>query len=305
MNELKKNFMYNVIYQILILIIPFITTPYVSRILHPEGVGIYSYTYSIVYYFMLVAMLGLNKYGNRKIAQVKDNKEKLSKTFKEIYIMQLLISIIMVIIYLIYVFLFEKKYTDIALLQSLYVVSCMFDINWFFFGLEQFKFTVTRNTIIKILNLFLIFIFVKNENDVWIYTLILSGCTLLSQLLLWPFVRKFVDNVPITFSGIKKHFKPNLILFLPVIAVAVYRMMDKTMIGIFSDMKEVGIYESAEKVINMPIAIITALGTVMLPRTSNMYANGLKEEGKTLIEKSLKFTMFLSFAMMFRNYCNK
>ena len=156
---MKKNFIYNIIYQILILILPLITIPYVSRILGADGIGIYSYTYSIAYYFMLVAMLGLNNYGNRTIAKVRDDKEKLSKEFFGIYSLQLITSIIMVICYLLYVLIFDNSYKIIALIQILYVISTVFDINWFFFGIEKFKLTITRNTIIKVLSLVLIFIF--------------------------------------------------------------------------------------------------------------------------------------------------
>lgn len=299
MGEVKKNFLYNIIYQILILIIPLITIPYVSRTLGSSGIGTYSYTYSIAYYFMMFAMLGLNNYGNRSIAKVRDDNIKLSKTFKEIYYMQIITSISMIILYFIYLIVFDVDYKNIAILQSIYVISCLFDINWFFFGIEKFKLTVTRNTIIKILSLIFIFLFVKNENDVWIYTLILSSSVLVSQLFLWPFVRRYVRNVKIKFNDFLKHFKPCLKLFLPVIAVAIYKVMDKTMIGWFSNVSEVGFYENAEKIINVPNAIIAALGTVMLPRMSNLYAKNRDEESKKVIEKSINLMMFLAFAMTF------
>ena len=141
---MKKNFIYNILYQILILIIPLITMPYVSRILGADGIGIYSYTYSIAYYFMIVAMLGLNNYGNGTIAKVRDNKEELSKQFFSIYGFQVLSSLIMIILYISYIFIFDNQYKIIALIQSMYVISSMFDINWFFFGIEKFKLTITR-----------------------------------------------------------------------------------------------------------------------------------------------------------------
>lgn len=303
MKEVKKNFIYNIIYQILIMIIPLITVPYVSRTLGSSGIGTYSYTYSIVYYFMIFAMLGLNNYGNRSIAKVRDDREKLSKTFKEIYCLQMLTSILMIIAYYLYLLLFNVQYKEVALIQSIYVISCFFDINWFFFGIEKFKLTVTRNTIIKTLSLILIFLFVKSDEDVWVYTLILSGCVLLSQVSLWPYVGKFVDNVDINFKDVCRHFKPCLKLFLPVIAVAIYKVMDKTMIGWFSNISEVGFYENAEKIINVPNAIIAALGTVMLPRMSNLYAKRKDEESKSLINKSIKVMMFLAFAMTFGLIC--
>ena len=303
MNDIKKNFIYNIAYQILILIIPLVTVPYISRVLGSSGVGIYSYTYSIVYYFMIFAMLGLNNYGNRTIAKVRDDKKKLSKTFKEIYCMQIITSLTMIALYFIYLIIFDVKYKEIALIQSIYVISCVFDINWFFFGIERFKLTVTRNTIIKILSLILIFLLVKDKNDVWIYTLIVSSSILLSQLFLWPFVGKYVDNEKVEFKNIIKHLKPCLKLFLPVIAVAIYKVMDKTMIGWFSNVSEVGFYENAEKIINVPNAIISALGTVMLPRMSNLYANNKDSESRVMIDKSIKLMMFLAFAMVFGLIC--
>lgn len=298
MKSIKKNFIYNITYQILILIIPFITMPYVSRVLGTKGIGIYSYTYSIVYYFMIFAMIGFNNYGNRSIAKIRDDKKKLSKTFKEIYILQIITSSVMIVLYYIYCLFICKEYVIITYIQSLYIISCIFDINWFFFGIEEFKLTVTRNTLIKILSLILIFVFVKDSNDVWKYTLILSSTTLLSQLLLWPFVKQKVEKIN-EHLEIKKHIIPCVKLFLPVIAVAIYKIMDKTMIGLLSTVTEVGLYENAEKVINIPNAIITALGTVMLPRMSNMYAKGKNKESFKLIKKSISAIMFLAFPMTF------
>ena len=297
MNNPKKNFIYNIIYQILILIIPLITAPYLSRVIFSKGVGIYSYTYSIVNYFMLLTLLGVNNYGNRTIARVRDDKEKLSKTFWSIYSLQLIMGIIMIIIYIGYILLFDNKYKMIALIQSLFILSAMLDINWLFFGLEEFKKTITRNTFVKIVNVILIFLLVKSKNDVWKYTIIMSGMTCLSQLILWGFTKEKIKFVKIKWKDITKHIKPNLILFIPVIAVSLYKIMDKVMLGFFSGVTEVGLYESAEKIINIPLTIITSLGTVMLPRISNIISKGNEELVKKYISKSISFVSFLSFAM--------
>lgn len=300
MKSLKKNFLYNIIYQILILILPLITIPYVSRILGTNGIGLYSYTYSIIYYFIIFSMLGLNNYGNRTIAKIRDDREKLSKTFKEIHLMQIITTLIMLIFYGFFIIIYDHQYMIVFLVQSLYLISCFFDINWFFFGIEEFKLTVIRNIIIKFLSMICIFLFVKNSNDIIIYILILSGNSLLSQLVIWPFISNFVDkNVKIKFKDVIKHFIPNLKLFLPVIAVAIYKVMDKTMIGFLSSINEVGLYENAEKIINVPITIISALGTVMLPRMSNLYANNKNEESKDLINKSMSVIMFVAIPIMF------
>lgn len=294
---MKKNFIYNVIYQLLILILPLITMPYVSRVLGADGIGIFSYTYSIAYYFMIMAMLGLNNYGNRAIAKIRDDKEKLSKEFCSIYIFQLSISLIMIICYLLYIMIFNSGYKLIATLQIMYVISSMFDINWFFFGIEKFKLTITRNTIIKVLSLVLIFLFVKAPNDIWKYTAIMAGSTLFSNIVLFSFLRKYVRFQKVSKKDVLKHLKPNLVLFLPVIAVSLYKIMDKIMLGKLSTVTEVGYYENAEKITNVPLTIITALGTVTLPKVSNMLANSKEDEVKQLLKKTIPFIMFLAFPM--------
>lgn len=295
---MKKNFIYNIVYQILILILPLITVPYVSRVLGAEGVGIYSYTYSIVYYFMIIAMLGLNNYGNRTIAKVRDDKEQLSNEFWSIYTLQLIVSIFMVTCYFIYVSLFDNEYKIIAFIQIMYVISSVFDINWLFFGIEKFKLTITRNAFIKILSLIFIFIFVKTQDDVWKYTAILAGSTLISNIMLFSFLFKYVKYTKISKNDVLKHLKPSIVLFLPVIAVSIYKIMDKIMLGIISTVTEVGYYENAEKIIQVPLAIITALGTVMLPKVSNMISNNQENKVKELLKKTMPFIMFLVFPMV-------
>lgn len=303
MKSVKSNILYNIIYQILILIIPLITAPYLSRVVGADGVGIYSYTYSIVYYFMLVVLLGVNNYGNRTIAKSRNSVEELSKKFWEIYLLQLSIGIIMLCIYCIYVFIFNIKFRLIAMIEVLFILSAIFDINWFFFGVEEFKKTVIRNSIIKIGTLLLIFCFVKSKDDLWKYTLIMSGMTFFGQLLLWGYLRKIIKFVKVDYKNIIKHLKPNLLLFIPVIAVSIYKIMDKIMLGSICNVNEVGFYENAEKIVNVPITLITALGTVMLPRITNMLSHGEDNKAKEYLEKSLDFIMFISFAMFFGLLC--
>ena len=295
MNQVKKNFIYNVLYQFLLLFLPFITVPYVSRVLGSSGIGVYSYTYSIVNYFMLIAMLGINNYGNRTIAKSRDNKDELSKNFFSIYFIQLFMSILMIFMYILYVLFVNDKYNFISWVQIIYLISNMFDINWFFFGLEKFKITVMRSTFVKIISLVLIFSFVKSSDDLWIYTLILSLSTLISQLILISYLKKEIKLVKIKKDDIFIHIKPILILFIPVISISLYKIMDKIMLGNMTVINEVGYYEQAEKIINIPLGIITALGTVMLPRISNLISRGQQKQVYAYIEKSINFMMFLAF----------
>lgn len=299
MSSIKKNFMYNVLYQLLLIILPLITTPYISRVLGSEGLGTYTYTYTIANYFMLVAMLGVKNYGNRSIAAVRDDKKKLTRVFWEIYGLQFICSVLAMVVYLGYVLIVETEYQIIALIQGIYVFSGLLDISWLFFGVEKFKITVTRNIVIRLINLACVFIFVRTRGDLWKYALIMALGTLCSQGYLWFYVRRLVGWYRPKLVDLKKHIVPELILFIPIIAVSLYTMMDKVMLGQMSTMSEVGYYEGAAKILNIPTGVITALGTVMLPRMSNLAARGKIKESGQYIYNSMIFAMFLASGMMF------
>ena len=299
MKSLQKNFLYNVLYQILLVILPLITAPYISRTLGATAVGVYSYTYSVAYYFLLIAMLGIGNHGNRSIAAVRDDRKKLNKTFSSIYSLQVITFSIAILAYAIYLILFVKDNRLIVLLQLIYVTSGLFDIGWLFFGLEQFKLTVARNTLIKISTVVLMFVFVHKPSDLWKYTLIMSAGTLFSQAYLWLYVKKYVSFKKCSVKEITSNIKPVLILFIPVLAYSIYKVMDKIMLGNMSSYDQVGFYNNAEKIINIPMGIITALGTVMLPRMSNIVANGDKKRVDDYIRISAKLVTLLSSAIAF------
>ncbi len=297
--NVKKNFIYNLIYQILIMILPLVTAPYISRVLGDEQLGTFSYTYSIASYFVLFAILGLNNYGNRAIASIRSDIQKMSQTFWEIFSMQALLAVVVCGVYGIYVYRFSNIDRVLVLLQFGYVVAGGFDINWFFFGLEKFKVTVTRNVVIKIISVIAIFLFVKDSGDLYIYTIIMMGASVASQIALWPFVKKEIIWVKPTFKGLTKHIKPNLTLFIPVIAVSLYKVMDKIMLGNLSNMSQVAYYEYGEKITTIAVSAITALGTVMLPQISYLLANGEHEKSQQYIRKSMSFSVMISSAMAF------
>ncbi len=299
MKSLQKNFLYNVLYQILLVILPLITAPYISRTLGATAVGVYSYTYSVAYYFLLIAMLGIGNHGNRSVAAVRDDREKLNKTFSSIYSLQVMTFSIAILAYVFYLVLFVKDNRLIVLLQLIYVTSGLFDIGWLFFGLEQFKLTVARNTLIKISTVVLMFVFVHKPSDLWKYTLIMSAGTLFSQAYLWLYVKKCVSLKKCSVKEITSNIKPVLILFIPVLAYSIYKVMDKIMLGNMSSYDQVGFYNNAEKIINIPMGIITALGTVMLPRMSNIVANGDKKRVDDYIRISAKLVTLLSSAIAF------
>lgn len=298
MKQLIKNLGYQTIYQMLAVCLPLITTPYISRVLGAESLGIYSYTYSIVNYFTIFAMMGILNYGSRSIAIVKKDKQLRSKKFWEIYSLQLVSSLMAILGYCVVIFISSDN-KEIVIAQAIWVVACIFDISWFFFGIESFKVTVIRNTVIKLLTVIAIFLFVRTAEDLWKYVVIMSMGTLLSQLALWPFLRREIIYCKPSIQGILSHLKPNFLLFIPLIATSVYHIMDKTMLGIFSTYEQSGFYYNADKVINIPLSLITAMGTVMLPRMSFLVAEGRKDEEGRLFNQTLDLFMFLTYAMSF------
>ena len=296
MKSENKNFLMNVGYQGLMLVFPLITVPLVSRALGAQNIGIYSYTYSIANMFMLAGMLGVSNYGNRTVARVRDDKAVLSREFSSTYALQLVVNLVAVAAYVFYLVFLSPQYSQIAWIQLVHVLSVCFDVSWLFFGLEKFALTIARNLIVKALSLLFISAFVKGPDDLWTYTLIMACSTLASQLYLFCSVRRYVKPVRPELKGSARRLKEIAVLFLPVAAYSVYRVLDKTMLGSLSSVTELGYFENAEKLINIPVAVITALGTVMLPRMSYVLSNS-NADYRSIILSSMRLALTLSCAM--------
>ncbi len=291
-SSLKKNLAYNMLYQIVGMLIPLVISPYLARVLGVEKIGIYSWTYSKVYYFSLFAMLGINNYGSRTIAFVRDSKKKTDEKFSSIYVCQLFMSILMIIVYLTYTIFSKSQYKEISLIEGLFIFASLANITWFLNGIEEFKITAVRNAIVKVLSLLLIIIFVKCSNDLWKYTLIMAGMEVVGQVSVWSLLRKRVTFKKPKWKEVLLHIRPIVVLFIPILAMSVFVNMDKYMIGALSNIKQNGFYENADKVINVPKAFIAAIGTVMLSRTAHLIANEREKES----EEYVKWTMFYAIA---------
>lgn len=256
---IKRNLVYNITYQILVIILPFITAPYISRVLGAHNVGVYSYTQAFANYFYLFAMLGVMNYGNRTIAAVRDDLEELKRNFWEIFSFQFFAGILVSIAYIFYCIYFVAENRLIYYVQFFYVISGVFDVNWFCFGLEKFKFTTIRSVLVRLGMVAAIFLFVKERFDLAVYTAILSVGNLIAAFAIWPFVLKYLGFKRPALEGILKHLRPNLILFFPVIAVSIYHLMARLMLGSFSTEEEVGFYTYAERITQIPNSIVLAL----------------------------------------------
>lgn len=299
MASVKKNFMYQAFYEVLIIILPLITSPYVSRVLGVSNVGTYSFTYATANYFVIFAFLGIKKYGNREISRKRDNQELLNKTFSSILILHFIVAGLAVLAYFCYALFSSAEIRVYTIISGAYVVAAFFDITWFFFGLEKFKLTVVRNSVIKLVSVICIFIFVRNNNDLWKYIAILAFANLFGQISLWGYVFKFVKICKVTANDIFKHLSPMFVLFIPTIATSLYNYMDKIMVGAISGNRQLGLYENSEKIISVLVSVIGSVGTVMLPKMSNLIATGNKEKEKYYIDASMQFVMCISIGMTF------
>lgn len=296
---IKKNFAYSIFYQALTIILPLITAPYISRTLGANMLGVYQKTHALANYFYLFTLLGVNNYGNRMIARIRENRVERSKAFWEIYSFQLFTSICVFALYVLFCFFFETGYQLIYIFQGFYVFSGFVEINWFCYGMEQFKLTTIRSTIMRIGVLVAVFLFVHDTSDLAVYTAILSVGMVLSALVVWPYTLKNVDFVRPSWKGIKKHIRPNLILFWPVVAVSLYNIMDKLLLGYFSTNEEVAFYSNAERIATIPATLILALDNVVMPRMSNIFAKKDIEKAQELMGHVMLFAMFMSAAMTF------
>lgn len=291
--KLRENLILNSLYQILAIFVPLITAPYLGRILKADQIGTYTYVHSIVSYFSLFAMLGIMNYGSREIAKKRDDKNARSKVFCEIYAMQLITAGASVLVYVIYAFLSHTEYQLITKLMIIWTASNLLDVGWYCTGMEQFRTIVKRNIIIKTLNIVLILTLVKAYSDLNKYTIIMAGCQLLSQIIISFVVIKDVKITLPKFSEVWPRFKPNFLLFLPTIAATVYQVMDKIMIGAISSKVDLAYYEYADKIIQVPLLVFGAIGTVMLSRMSNLRAKADDSEA-ALLSQSMDISMVLA-----------
>lgn len=294
--RIVRNYLYNAGYQIFLLLVPLITTPYIARILGPHGVGVNSFTNSIIQYFVLFGSIGINLYGNREIAYHRDDKQKMSQIFWEIELLRVVAIVVASVAFLIFM-MFEQKYHVYLLMQSILIIAAAFDISWFFMGTEDFKTTVLRNTLVKILSVILIFWLVKSPADTAIYILIISGSQLFGNFTLWPYLRKRLVKVSFRNLRIWRHFRPALVLFIPQIATQIYLVLNKTMLGSISGVVSSGFFDNSDKMIKMVLAIVTATGTVMLPRVANTFARGDIKKVNSYLYSTFDFITFSSIPL--------
>lgn len=295
--SVASNYSYNLIYQIILSLIPLATTPYLTRVLGAENLGIYSYIYSIVTIFFLLSALGINTYGQREIAYVQDDKEKRSKVFWELIVIRV-ISTLLSTALLILLSLMVDEHKIYFYIFAIYVVANMFDITWFYQGIENFKAITVRNIIVKIIYLITVFSFVRSKSDLWIYIFLYSIMTLTTNLSFWLGLKtRLIKPEKL---DIKKHIKPAIMFFLPQIASLIYTVLDKTMLGIICpDIREVSYYEQASYLVKTVLMLVTTISTVMVSKVSYAFHNNNQKEIRGYLKGVTNFVWIAGSAVTF------
>lgn len=291
------NYIYSSFYQLILIVVPFITAPYLAQTLQPTATGINSYVSAVVQLFSSIGLLGINNYSIREVAYVRNDKDKLTKVFSELITLRFILFILTSIVYLIYST--TSTYKVYFLIQFVAIFSAFLDISWLYMGLEEFRVTVTRSLIVKIINLASIFLLIKSPSDLGLFMFISTIYTVIGNGILYFGVKKKINKPKFKKVEFKKHIIPMIKLFLPYAASLIYLQIDKIMIkGLSSNIANVGFYEQAERLVKVPLALITALSSVMLPRVSNEFVNKNEDNVKKYIQSSFIFSMYLAIPLM-------
>lgn len=294
---MKKNYLLNSIYQILTLLVPFITTPYISRTLQASGIGAYSYTFSIASYLGIFLTIGMEIYGQLQVAKYGNDKENCGKLVFGVFGAKCMTTFVVLIVYC----MLESRlnmYQNVYWIMILYFFSLLFDFTWFFQGMEEFVYIVCRNVVVKLVGIAGIFLFVKEPGDVVIYAGLLHGTSLVGNLWMIPQLRKYITVIPLKDIRIFAHMCGGFIYLIPTIATSVYTVLDKFMIGwITKSSYENGYYEQSYKIIQISLVLLTSVRTVTLPRVANLYSESRFKEINRLIDKSIQAVLCLSIPM--------
>lgn len=301
MKKISKNVFYQTLYQIVITITPLITAPYLARVLGAEQQGIFSFRLSIVSYFVLFSVLGMETLGAKVISSKVKSEEERDKAFMKLAFVQSIISSFFSFLYIAYCIVFVKNIL-ISWILVIQIIAYIFDFTWFFHGIQNFKIPSIINLLTRVANVVFILVFVNAKNDLNIYALIMSLTTFFSFTVQTLFVIKRVNFKNFALPNKTEFFlilKKSLILFLPIAAQTIYHVMDKTMLGSMSTFEQTGYYYNVDKLISIPVSVLAGVSTVMLPRVSELISKGESDEAIREIKKSFFILSWLSVGLCF------
>lgn len=298
--SLKLNFVMNAILTMSQFIFPLITFPYVSRILLPEGTGKVSFATSVISYFAMFAQLGIPTYGIRACAQVRDNKEELTRTAQEIFFINLVMTILAYAVFIVGLFTVPRLQQDKRLF--LIVSSTLFfnaiGMEWLYKALEQYTYITVRSIIFKFIALVAMFLLIHEKSDYVIYGGISILASSASNIFNFINVHRYICFRPIGHYNFKRHLQPITVFFAMSCATTIYTNLDTVMLGFMKTDADVGYYNAAVKIKTILVSIVTSLGTVLLPRASYYVEHGMRKEFHQITCKAISFVFLIATPLM-------
>ena len=297
MASIKRNFAYNILLNLSRVIFPLITAPYISRVLEPDGIGLFNFANTYAGYFALFAVLGIPYYGIREVAKLHDNKEGLAKLVSELISVSFIATFIVTLIYITSIFLIGQLDENrmLFLVAGFLLYFSPFRIDWFYSGLEQFKYIALRTVVIRTVSIICMFVFVRTKSDLLVY-MILNVCgTICGDV--WNYVKLLQSGIRprLTFVGLKKHLSPIFILFASSVAVSIYTILDTLMLGFMTNYQQVGYYNNAMPLSRSVVTIVTSLSAVVIPQMSQYCEAKKFDKINDLVNKSFMIVSFIVF----------
>ena len=297
--SLAKNSIFFLIYNTLNVIFPFVTGIYVAHILLKDDIGKVAYAQNIAQYFVILAFLGIPTYGLREISKARKNKEDLNKVYSELFFLNLISTAVFTCAYVVLIFSipsFRGGY-PLYLITGMAIALNALDNSWLYEGLEEFKFISVRNLIFKALSFILLFAFVRERSDYYIYALIAVAGTAGNNILNVAFSKKFV-KLKLRGINVKRHLKPVMLLVVVNLAIEIYSLVDTTMLGSFCEKANVTNYVYGSKINKIFLQIVNTFTMVIVPRLAAYYKEGKREEFNALLTQTLRIILLLGIPLI-------
>ncbi|MDB0838988.1 flippase [Phocaeicola vulgatus] len=298
-NSVKINYLFNLINSGSQLLFPLITFPYASRIMLADGIGHVSFFQSIISYISLFTCLGIPMYAIREVAKVRNNAVEMTRTTVEILLLHAFLSILGYVVVAVICMTVTQVQADIPLflLLSTTIFFTAIGCEWFYQGIEDFKYVAVRGVLVKLISVVLLFFLVKTKEDILWYGAYSVLGILGGNIFNFIRLRKYLSRDVIDFRTLHplKHLKPALHVFALNVIISIYIQMNNVLLGFMKDAEAVGYFTAATKLMVMAMSILGSLGNVMMPHISNLIAVGRMDESKALIQKS--YDLVLALAM--------
>lgn len=295
-----KNVLFNGTVQVSGILVNLLLLPYLTRILGESALGINSFGLSVTSYFTLVGNLGIVLYGAKSLAENRDDLQKSQQKFSQCITYQFFFNFIAIALYNIWVLLAQEM-TPVYFLFNIVLFTTMTDLSWVYTGYERFDLIAVRNILIKIIGTSLIFLFVKDTNDLPLYIVIQQGVLFISNIIYWTNLKRLRLKVKFASVGysLKAIFKPAVTLFIPSIFTTVYLSLNNIMLGYMSTIDSVALYDYPNKLVRILITLIGILGVTMMPRLAYLSQKQTRTEYLWKITQMLYASLLISIPVMF------